>query len=170
MKDNVVRIFKALSSRTRIRILRMLFKKSYSITELSKLLKKSKVTISKHVKIMEDAGIVRRKILGKKHVLEINRDKLYEIFSIFNNKYNVKAKHGETVYDVLKRISREIKVRKRNDSIFVYSIDNDEGNFIYEIDNNLPMLPMNKFVIKKDVKIVIKKLVPIKLKEINVKV
>lgn len=165
---SIAKIFKALSSETRLKIVKILNKGEFSITDISKKLNISKVSVLKHVKILEDAGIIDRIKIGREFKLRLNKRNLYKILNIFGFRYKVRVESGRTVLDVLLKVSKDIKVRRYNDSIFVYSIDFEDGNFIYEIDGELPDVPMNKFRIYKNVKIVIKKLVPIVFKEIVV--
>jgi DNA-binding transcriptional ArsR family regulator len=49
---------KALGEETRLRILRLLFKKPLSVNEISSRLKVSQYNISKHLRIMREAGLL----------------------------------------------------------------------------------------------------------------
>lgn len=51
-------VFKALNSETRLEIINKLAQKSYTVTELADELHYSKAVISKHIRILEDAGIL----------------------------------------------------------------------------------------------------------------
>jgi len=52
------KIFKALSDRNRIRILKMLQKKPLCVCEIREVLKLAVSTVSKHLSILRDAGLV----------------------------------------------------------------------------------------------------------------
>ncbi len=171
-KENIKeieKIFKALSSETRIKIVKLLGRRNYTISEISKKLKISKVSVIKHVKVLENAGIIKRIKREREIELELIRTNLYKILDIFNFRYKVFAIHGETVLDVLRKVSKDVKIKVYNDSVFVYSIDNEDGNYIYEINGKLPDIPMNKFKLESDTRIIIRKIIPVKFKEIVVK-
>ena len=59
MKD-FIRVMKALSDPGRVRILKMLEQKEMCVCEIQAVLNLAQPTISKHLKIMEDAGLVER--------------------------------------------------------------------------------------------------------------
>ena len=54
----MINVFQALSSETRLAIIYLLAKKNYDTKELSVLLKKSPATISDHLRILRDLGII----------------------------------------------------------------------------------------------------------------
>lgn len=57
MKD-FIRVMKALSDPNRVKMLKMLQTKSLCVCELQAALKLAQPTVSKHLKILEDAGLV----------------------------------------------------------------------------------------------------------------
>jgi len=57
MKD-FLKVMKALSDPSRVKILKMLQCKSLCVCEIQALLKLAQPTVSKHLKILEDAGLV----------------------------------------------------------------------------------------------------------------
>jgi ArsR family transcriptional regulator len=57
MKD-FVKVMKALSDPSRVKMLKMLQQKSMCVCEIQKALELAQPTISKHLKILEDAGLV----------------------------------------------------------------------------------------------------------------
>ncbi len=59
---------KPLTNQTRIKILKLLNKRRYNISEISKLLELSKPLVLYHIRILEDAGYVRRVENGHKWV------------------------------------------------------------------------------------------------------
>jgi len=61
------RVFFALSDSTRRGILARLAQGSSTIGELSAPFQISKPAISKHMKILENAGLIQRKISGRQH-------------------------------------------------------------------------------------------------------
>ena len=53
-----IRVMKALSDPSRIKILKMLEKKELCVCEITALLGLAQSTVSKHLKLLEDAGLV----------------------------------------------------------------------------------------------------------------
>ncbi|MBB6067735.1 winged helix-turn-helix domain-containing protein [Methanococcus maripaludis] len=62
------KFLKALSSRSRISILKALGNKNYTVTELSKSLKLSKSTVHEHLSILVDGELVKKNEDGRKWV------------------------------------------------------------------------------------------------------
>ncbi len=52
------KIFKALSDRNRIRIIKMLQKKSLCVCEITEVLKLATSTVSKHLSVLKEAGLI----------------------------------------------------------------------------------------------------------------
>jgi len=61
-------IAKPIINQTRMKILKLLRKRRYNISEISKLLELSKPLVLYHIRILEDAGYVRRVENGRKWV------------------------------------------------------------------------------------------------------
>ncbi len=57
MKD-FIRVMKALSDPNRIRILKLLQKKDFCVSEITGIINLAQSTVSKHLKILENAGLV----------------------------------------------------------------------------------------------------------------
>ncbi len=57
--QNLVKVFKALADTNRLRILKMLEKKKMCVCELSAALKITQPSVSKHLGILKNAGLVR---------------------------------------------------------------------------------------------------------------
>ncbi|MBP2172061.1 winged helix-turn-helix domain-containing protein [Methanococcus voltae] len=62
------KVIKALSARSRIKILKKLNQKRYTVTELSKTLNLSKSTVHEHLSIMLDGGLVEKHDDGHKWI------------------------------------------------------------------------------------------------------
>jgi ArsR family transcriptional regulator, arsenate/arsenite/antimonite-responsive transcriptional repressor len=56
--NNFIRVMKALSDKNRIKILKMLQNRSMCVCEIQEALKISQPAVSKHLKLLEDAGLV----------------------------------------------------------------------------------------------------------------
>jgi DNA-binding transcriptional ArsR family regulator len=62
---------KALGEETRLRILRLLFKKKLSVNEISEQLKASQYNVSKHLRIMREAGLLETEKDGKQRLYTV---------------------------------------------------------------------------------------------------
>ncbi len=65
-------IFGCLADPTRRAILTRLAGKAQSVTELATPFRMSLPAISRHLRVLEDAGLIRRTILGRVHRLRLN--------------------------------------------------------------------------------------------------
>ena len=162
-------IFKALSSKTRVEMLKLLMKEEYHVSGLAKALCISVPVAAKHVRILEDAELVESKIFGKTHVLNVNRERLYEAMETFSEEYEIEVRKGTSIVDALKEVAG-VGVTRIEDKEFIVSIDDDEGFYVYEVDGRLPNTPINEYKMEKDGEIVIKRLVPVLKKKVKVKV
>lgn len=71
--------FRALSDPIRLRILNAIRCNPCTIGELTKLLNENQGNISKHVKILADAGVVFRQACGTKTLISIIDDHIFEL-------------------------------------------------------------------------------------------
>ena len=58
--DEFIRVMKALSDPNRVKLLKMLQEREMCVCELRAALRLAQPTVSKHLKILEEAGLVRR--------------------------------------------------------------------------------------------------------------
>ena len=68
---NLDRVFHALAHPARRAILRQLSDKEQNLSELSGPLKMSFPAASKHVRVLERAKVVRRRVVGRMHICRI---------------------------------------------------------------------------------------------------
>ncbi len=69
LRDDVLdQVFKALSDRTRRALLERLTRGPANVTELAAPFEMSLPAVSKHLRVLEGAGLVRRQIHGREHV------------------------------------------------------------------------------------------------------
>jgi DNA-binding transcriptional ArsR family regulator len=162
-------LFKALSSKTRMKMLKLLTKSDYHVSGLAKALDISVPVAAKHVKILETAGLVSRKTFGKTHVLTANRTKLYEALEVFSEEYEIEAREGTSILEALKNVAG-IGIKRVGDKEFIASIDDEEGFYIYEVNGKLPDMPINECKMEQGSEIEIKRLVPVLKKRVKVKV
>ena len=64
---------KALGEETRLRILRLLFKEPMSVNEIADRLKASQYNVSKHLRIMREAGLLEVEKQGKERFYSVTR-------------------------------------------------------------------------------------------------
>lgn len=69
-------LFYALSDSTRRQILALVGKKAHTVTELARPFKMSLAAVSKHIKILEDAKLLVRKIEGRVHSCTLDATQL----------------------------------------------------------------------------------------------
>ncbi|PVU72777.1 transcriptional regulator [Sulfolobales archaeon SCGC AB-777_J03] len=75
--EDIMKVLEALSSITRVNILRMLYEEELSVTELSERLRLSKGTVSTHISVLESAGLVESVYVpGVKGVKKVIRPKV----------------------------------------------------------------------------------------------
>ncbi len=76
--DQLDIIFRAVADPTRRAMIQRLASGDYSVTELAEPFDISLAAVSKHVKVLESAGIVRRIMRGRRNVCRLNREPLSE--------------------------------------------------------------------------------------------
>lgn len=162
-------MFRALSSSTRVAMLKMLLKKEMHISGLAAELGISVPVAAKHITILEKGGLIERRKFGRTHVLKAKKEKLYGILDIFSESPTVKLPKGSSLLDALKSVSA-IDVIKIGDKEFITSIDGEKGYYIYEVDGEYPNIPINDYKLRKSIQIKLKKLVAVAEKEIAIKV
>ncbi|MGC9444890.1 MAG: ArsR family transcriptional regulator [Candidatus Methanospirareceae archaeon] len=161
-------IFKALSSKTRMEMLRLLLQDEYHVSGLAKELGISVPVAAKHVKLLEDADLVHRKAFGRTHVLSANRRRLYDAMDTFSVNYEVQTAGRINILNALKEVDG-IGIKKVGEKEFIASIDGDEGFFIYEVNGKTPEVPINEYTIDTEGEILIKRLVPVLTKRVTVR-
>ncbi len=63
--DRLVKIFKALGDKSRLRIVKMLQSRSLCVCEITSVLELATSTVSRHLSILKEAGIISDKKDGK---------------------------------------------------------------------------------------------------------
>jgi DNA-binding transcriptional ArsR family regulator len=119
-------VFKALSSKTRMDMLKLLMQREYHVSGLAKALDISVPVAAKHVRLLEAAELVERKDFGKTHVLMVKREKLYEAMETFSEEYEIEVEKGATILDALKEVAG-VGIKRVGDKEFIVSIDDEEG-------------------------------------------
>lgn len=81
---NLNSIFSALSDATRRAMLLRLSKGSMSVKELAEPFSMSKPAVTKHLKVLERAGLLRREIIGRVHRCHLVAEPLNEVSEWIN--------------------------------------------------------------------------------------
>jgi len=160
-------VFKALSSKTRMDMLKLLMQREYHVSGLAKALDISVPVAAKHVRLLEAAELVERKDFGKTHVLMVKREKLYEAMETFSEEYEIEVEKGATILDALKEVAG-VGIKRVGDKEFIASIDGEEGFYVYEVNGKSPNMPINEYKMEKGGEIEIKRLVPVLKKKVRV--
>jgi DNA-binding transcriptional ArsR family regulator len=166
-------LIKALASKTRRDMLKHLARQEMHITGLAKKVGISVPVAAKHVRVLEDAGLLERTRFGRTHVLKakldrLKLDSLYQDLDIFSETHEVEVHKGANVLDVLRMVSG-VEIERVGRKEFITSVDGEKGYYIYEVDGTLPEKPMDEFRISRETTIRLKKLVPVSRKEMNIR-
>lgn len=164
-----INIFKALSSHTRIKILKTLINREIHLSELAREQGISVPVMSRHIKLLENVGLVKRRIIGNVHLLSANIESLEELLKPFIDESVVEINKNASLFDALKQLPG-VEVQKVGNNQYITSINGEKGYYIYEVDGEIPAKPVDKFRPKKNVTIELKKLVPVNKKRIEVKI
>ena len=78
------RVFHALSDSTRREILNMLTRKQFTIGELAEPFRMSLAAVSKHIKVLEEAGLLTRARDGRIHRCAMNAGPLKEAQNVIS--------------------------------------------------------------------------------------
>ncbi|MCD4800469.1 MAG: helix-turn-helix domain-containing protein [Methanococcoides sp.] len=164
------KVFSALGSDTRIKMLELLSVEEMHISELARTLGISVPVAAKHVKILEAADLIERKIFGKTHVLKPHKDNIYIAMNSFAPTKSIEVEKGTTLLDALRGVAA-IKVKKKGDREVIISTDGEDGLYVYEINGEFSEKSVQNCVLDEDTTIEWKKLEPVtKLKlDIHVK-
>jgi ArsR family transcriptional regulator len=76
------KIFKALSDQTRLRIVELLEKREICACEFVPLTKKAQPTVSQHLRVLENAGIIKSKKDGKMVIYSLANPKVIDMIRI----------------------------------------------------------------------------------------
>lgn len=162
-------LFKALSSTTRLKMLRILAKKEMHICGLARELDLSAPVVARHAKILETVSLIQRKKFGKTHVLKSKIENMDSLLNSLADTCEVNVPKGASILETLKKVSG-VEVKEVRDKEFVISIDGEQGFYIYEVNGKPPDTTVGEFKIEKDSTIEWKKLVPVTRKRIFVKI
>ena len=162
-------LFKALSSPMRLKILKKISDKEMHISGLARELAISVPVTAKHVKILENVGLINKKIFGNTHILSIKTTNLEKMFEPFIKESSIKINKQKSLFEALNQIPG-IEIKKFGKHQYIKSIDNDDGYYIYEVDGKLPKEPIDEYKIDKNITLDLKKITTVNKKKIRVKI
>jgi DNA-binding transcriptional ArsR family regulator/nitrogen regulatory protein PII-like uncharacterized protein len=160
-------LFNALSSETRIRIIKKLINKEVHLSQLSRELNISKPVISRHIRILEDAGLIERKIIGNVHLLSVNLECIEKAFEPFIEESKIEIEKDTTIFDALKQLPG-VETKSQGKNQYITSIDGEKGFYIYEVNGTTPKKAVNEYKPKENITLQLKKLVPVSKKKIKI--
>ncbi|MFO7967554.1 MAG: metalloregulator ArsR/SmtB family transcription factor [Archaeoglobaceae archaeon] len=74
--EQKVRFFKALGDETRLRILKYLLDNEYCACEFESMVNRDQTTVSRHLKLLLDAGILEKERNGRNIIYKIKNDEI----------------------------------------------------------------------------------------------
>ena len=77
--NHCIAALKALGEETRLRILRLLFKEPLSVNKIAEALDVSQYNVSKHLRIMREAGLLELEKQGKQRLYSVMEDLKAEV-------------------------------------------------------------------------------------------
>jgi len=163
------KLFRALSSSTRLEILKKLLVNEMHLTGLAKEIGISVPVTSRHVKILEDAGLIKKRVVGNVYLLKATVGNFEKMLEPFTEEFSIEIEEEKSLFDALKQIPG-VEVEERKGHQYIKSIDGDEGYYIYEINGRLPKKPIDEYMVNKNVTLDLKKLISVKRKNIRIKV
>lgn len=106
---NLDRLFHALAHPARRAILRRLTDQDLNLSELSAPLKMSFPAASKHVRVLERAKLVRRRIAGRSHWCRLNASPLKQVAEWTEGFRQIWEGHFQRLDDLLNELQAEEK-------------------------------------------------------------
>ncbi|KLO21002.1 transcriptional regulator [Marinitoga sp. 1197] len=95
----VAEIFKALSHPTRLRILKLLNEKKCNVIDISEELSLTQSSVSQHLKILENSGIIKKEKEGNVVFCEI---KYKSIFKLFDDAKKILYEELNAAHNIIK--------------------------------------------------------------------
>ena len=165
-----VDLIKLLGSKTRREILKILAKEEKHLSGLAREIGISIPVAYRHCKILEKCGLITSKKFGRTIIFRLSKVNVEEILNSLDicSIQEIEINRKTSIIEILKKTCG-VEVKKFGEKEYLVSVDGEKGFYIYEVNGELPSLPINEFEIEQDSRIILKKLVPIKKKEIIVR-
>ena len=105
-QDRLDNVFHALANVSRRKIVKLLSKKAYKVTELAPKFDISLAAVSKHIQVLERAGLIDREVNGREHTCRLNAAALgqaHDWLDAYENFWNDRLDALEKVLSQKKR-------------------------------------------------------------------
>ncbi len=102
-------IFSALADPNRLRIVEILAENDSTLLELVDHFSISFQALSKHIKVLESAGILSKKKAGKYRILALERNSLHEALLWISQYFHIWNTSFDTLYELIKKEANEQK-------------------------------------------------------------
>ncbi len=162
-------VFKALSSPTRVRILKELAGRELHVSEVARRLKLSVPVVARHVRVLEGAGLVRKRVVGNLYLLSSVGVNVEEALDPLGEEARVSIGERESLFDALRQVPG-VEITRVGDVQYITSINGERGYFIYEVDGKAPGVPIDQYRPGRTVRLQVKRLVPVRKKTVEVQV
>lgn len=162
-------MFSAVSSQMRQRMLQLLAEEDRHISALARELGISVPVASKHIKVLEEAGLIDRKIYGKTHVFSLKKRIFSGAFDPFAPVKKLEVEKGTTLMEAFKAVS-VVEVKNIDGKDFIVAADGEEGFYLYEVNGRLIDKRAEDFVLEEDAVVEWKRLEPVTKKKLIVSV
>lgn len=162
-------VFKALGSRTRVEILKLLAGGELHVSEVARRLGLSVPVVARHVQILEAAGLVKKRVVGNLYLLSSVGLDVEEALAPLGDEAVVSIRKRDSLFDALRQIPG-VEITRVGDAQYITSINGEQGFFIYEVDGKTPGVPIDQYRPGKTVRLQVKKLVPVRKKTIEVRI
>lgn len=162
-------IFKALSSKTRVTILKLLLEEEMHVSGLAKRIRISVPVTSRHVKILEEAELIKKKVIGNVHLLSANTDGFKKLFEPFIEEEVVEISEEESLFDALKQLP-SVKLKRVGKNQFISEVDGEKGYYLYGVDGKKPEVSIDEYIPDKDILLELDKIIPVHRRKIRVKI
>lgn len=162
-------IFRALSSSTRIKILKILLNKEMHLSGLARELKISTPVVSRHIKILENVDLINKRVFGNTYLLTTKTKNLEFVLEPFVDETLIEIDKKKSIFEALKQLPG-IETKKVGKHHYISSINGENGYYIYEINGKLPKKPIDDYSIEENLTFELKKLVSIKKKKVKIRI
>ena len=102
----LVKVFKALGDRNRLRILKMLQQKKMCVCELSAALEITRPSVSRHLGLLKDAGLVQDERNGQWIDYSLGEEKINDYASVIQSHLNKWINDDPKVKEDIKNIKK----------------------------------------------------------------
>lgn len=112
-EERIDRLFSALGDRTRRKMLMMLTKGSLNVSELGEPFGTTKQAISKHLKVLEEAGLISKEKDGRIQHCKFNPDALEAVQKIVDQYREFWGRQLDALDDYINTVNKEKKREKQ---------------------------------------------------------